>query len=136
MSTRPMEDISKSLVKTATVAASKTVTAFYPIKLTANGAENCGAGDSPTGYAQTGGTAGDIITYVPAGCGAIVKVKVGTGGATINGYLKVVSDGVADSGTLGGGTTLLQIAGKAMETGVAGDYIGVLPIVFAAVVAL
>lgn len=117
----------------ATVKAASSVTAFYPIKRDGTDVLNCSSGDAADGFSTEAGSAGDIVEFITVGSTAMVKVKVGTGGATAGAWAKVVADGVTDSGTLGGGTTLVNVVGKFVQTGVAGDYVGLIPIAFAGV---
>lgn len=56
---------------------------------------------------------------------AIEAMLVGTGGTTAGKKQKVVSDGITDAPANGGGTTDVEIVGIALQSGVAGDYVGV-----------
>ena len=134
MAARATIDTSLALIKSATVKAASNVTEGYAIKFHTDGTVlNATAGDAAIGYALETGAAAAVVSYVVMGSGAIVKAKVGTGGATIGAWLKMANDGVTDAGTLGGGTTLVNVVGLAVQTGVAADFIGVLPIAFAGV---
>lgn len=55
----------------------------------------------------------------------VQRMKVGTGGATRGKRLTIVSDGVTDAATSNSGSTVVNIIGFALQTGVVGDYIGV-----------
>lgn len=134
MVARATFDTSKCSVKAGTVKSASDVTAFFPIKRDGTTILNCAAGDAADGYALETGVAGAVVEFVLAGCGGgPIRAKVGTGGATAGAWLKMATDGVTDAGTIGGGTTLVNVVGKAVETGVVGDVIGILPISFAAV---
>jgi hypothetical protein len=56
---------------------------------------------------------------------AVARMKVGTGDSTRGKKQKVVSTGVTDADTNGGGTNPIYSVGVALQSGVAGDYIGV-----------
>lgn len=58
---------------------------------------------------------------------SIVPMTVGTGGSTLGAVQVYVSTGVTDGVTAGGGSVAHPIAGRAMQPGVAGDLIGVMP---------
>lgn len=134
MAARATVETSLALKRSATVKAASSVTEGYAIKFHTDGTVlNCTAGDAADGYALESGAAGEVVSYIAVGSTASVKAKVGTGGATIGAWLKMANDGVTDAGTLGGGTTLINIVGKAVQTGNAADFIGVIPIAFAGV---
>jgi hypothetical protein len=57
---------------------------------------------------------------------AIVEMTVGTGGATRGKYQWKVADGVTDAPPNGGGTNSVILVGRAMQSGVPKDLIGVL----------
>jgi predicted RecA/RadA family phage recombinase len=57
---------------------------------------------------------------------AIVEMTVGTGGATRGKPLWKVADGVTDAPPNGGGTRSVIIVGRAMQSGIPKDRIGVL----------
>lgn len=73
---------------------------------------------------QGNGTAGRPVSVVMYGCSAVVPVTVGTGGATRGAFAVRVADGFTDSATIGGGTTVQYIRGQFMQSGVAGDTVG------------
>lgn len=134
MAARATVDISLALKKSATVKAASAVTEGYAIKFHTDGTVlNCTAGDAAIGYALETGAAGETVSYIAVGSTAMVKAKVGTGAATIGSWLKMANDGVTDAGTLGGGTTLVNVVGLAVQSGAAADFIGVIPIAFAGV---
>lgn len=57
---------------------------------------------------------------------AVMPVTVGTGGATRGVDAITVADGFTDAASNGGGTTSQIIKGKFLQTGVAGDLVGLL----------
>jgi hypothetical protein len=133
MPARATVDTSRCRISSATVKAASTFTKYKAIKR--NGAEvlDCAAGDAPDGYAVKTASPGEQGAFIAVNEPGIVEVLVGTGGATAGAFAKVVADGMADAGVLGGGTTLQNIAGKFVDTGVAGDRVGLMPMAFAAV---
>jgi len=74
------------------------------------------------------GAVGDKVTIVPLSGSCIVPVKVGTGGATRGKQAKVVADGVTNAVPAGAGTTAMPTVGQFTQTGVAGDMVGLIPI--------
>lgn len=133
MAARPIVNTCNLILQTFPVKAASSVTAGYPVKLDGTDVLNCTAGDAADGYAMASAAAGEMVEIAMIGSSGIVEAKVGTGGATAGAWLKAANDGVTDAGTLGGGSTLINIVGRAVQTGVAADKIGVLPIAFAAV---
>lgn len=135
MPVRALEDLKFALVKTAIVGTSCTkgkalkVTADEPMTMT-----DCSVGESADAIAlETQTTAGKPCQVVMLAGACIIKVLVGTGGATRGKYAKVVSDGLTDVGTLGGGTTLAEVVGKFLQSGAAGEYVGMIPASFSGV---
>lgn len=112
-----------------TVKASSTVTAGKTVKFSADmEVENAGAdSDLWIGVARetiTSGAAGSekrVTVYLP---GPVVPMLVGTGDSTRGVRQKVVSSGVTDAAALAGDTAEYSV-GFAMQSGVAGDMIGV-----------
>ena len=70
-------------------------------------------------------TIGRPVTVICYGTG-IMDVTVGTGGATRGTDAITVASGFTDAATNGGGTTSQIIKGRFMQTGVAGDRVGLL----------
>lgn len=135
MATRALLDLGPGpYVKTFTVAAGQAATegramsfaaADEEVQLTAAGAAvTCG-------IALETKAAGERV-QVLVGEG-IIKVKVGTGGATRGLYAVVVADGLTNTATIGGGTVVKNLAGRFLQTGVAGDVVGLLFHPFASV---
>jgi hypothetical protein len=130
MATRAERVIDPALIRSATVKSGEVVTLGKPIKLSSGEVLDCTAGESADGIALEAGAAGAVVSYAVVGCGGIVPVLVGTGGATEGAFAVVVSDGVTDSATLGDGTTPVKVVGKFRQTGSAGDIVGMIPLAF------
>lgn len=133
MATRATVDLSKCTIKPFTVKAASAVTAGYAVKIDGTDVLNCSAGDAANGIALATAAAGETVEIALANCGGLVAVKVGTGGCTAGLYGKAVADGIADAGALGGGTTLANIVCQFIQTGVAGDVVGAIPLSIPAV---
>lgn len=133
MAARPTKKIQNALIETWTVTAAAAATEGMPLTLTAErtgrdstAAENCSA------IALETKAAGEKVQVALLSGGAIVPVRVGTGGATAGAYATVGTTGLTDQ-TLGGGTTVAYIAGKFIETGVSADKVGLIVGQFAGV---
>lgn len=116
-----------SNIRTFTVAAASTVTAGWAVKFgaTADTVLNQAAiGDECPGIALTSGTAGQQVDVCFPG--PIIPVTVGTGGATQGARAKWVANGYTNVTAIGGGTVKLTSPGIFMQTGVAGDSVGLL----------
>lgn len=126
MATKAKIKLDRACIDTFTVASGQTVTEGFRVKFASADGEcqNCGAGEDGFGIAQASGTAGQKVSIVLEGS-AVVKVKVGTGGATRGAYSIPVANGYADQ-AIADGTTPRRLAGKFMQTGVAGDFVGML----------
>lgn len=132
MATRAAIDTSSALIKSYTTGTAATV--GYCGKFSSEGVvTNCGANEAADVVFIETGVTGDPVQCVLITSDACPMVVVGTGGATAGDYLKTVADGVASVGTLGGGTTLKNVVGKALQTGVAGDQIAMQIVAFASV---
>lgn len=55
----------------------------------------------------------------------VARMLVGTGGSTRGAKQKMVSDGITDCDTQGGGTNPIYSIGVALQTGVVGDWVAV-----------
>lgn len=128
MATRALLDLGPGpYIKTFTVAAGQAATEGRPVSFASADEEvqTTAAGAAVTcGIALETKAAGERV-QVLIGEG-VVKVKVGTGGATRGLYAVVVADGVTNSGTLGGGSVLKNLVGRFLQTGVAGDVVGLI----------
>jgi hypothetical protein len=126
MGTRPLDNSSRACIHTFLVQSGATITKGYPVALGTLASEivNGGANGKGVGIAlSSSSTAGEAVDV--AMFGPIVPVKVGTGGATHGEHAIQTADGFTNQ-TLGGGTTVKYIAGVFMETGVAGDFVGLM----------
>lgn len=131
MAARANRHLEFAYIRPYTVETGQTVTAGKSVIF--------GSGDNTV---QDSGGASDLIIGVARGAagttyaaGATVEVVhpftvvvpmlVGTGGSTRGKKQKVVSDGITDANTLGGGSTAIYSVGVALQSGVVGDLIGV-----------
>ncbi len=126
MSSRAL-NISRSALRHGfTVKTGETVAKGTRVKLTAEGEiDQCNANEAGIGTAEEAGVSAQKGVTVLLDGHAIIPVLVGTGGATINKYAKPVADGYADI-TVADGTTPTYASGMFMQTGVAGDYVGMM----------
>jgi len=129
--TDPHRVLSKAIIRKYIVAAGQTVKGGFQVKFAADDKEIQDAGaDSQLaiGVARRPGktyAAGDEVEVVHPFT-AIVDMSVGTGGATRGKELHQVADGVADAPDWNAaGATVVPICGRAMQSGVAADHIGV-----------
>ena len=120
------QDLGTGLIKVYTVAATKSATLGYPAIFSGadDQVENGGAGtDLAFGVFLDTGTAGDRVRVQLAG--PIVRVVVGTGGATRGTKAVMVSDGFTDAPTHdSSGTTDNAIYGIFMQSGLATYRVG------------
>lgn len=140
MAARPTKKVQNALVVTKAVKAASTVTIGMPVSIdtATDTVLDATSGQNAFGIAAGPGNFGDTLSagamvqvYMLTG-GAIVPVKVGTTNATQGGYAEVGTTGAVDR-TLGGGTTVRYILGKFAETGVSGDFVGLIVGQFAGV---
>lgn len=115
-----------SLIRPYLIPATKAVTKGFRVKFSGadNQVENCGAGEDGFAIALASGVAGDTVICALEGH-QVIPVKVGTGGATRGAFARCVADGMTDV-TIADGTTPRNIPGKFLQTGVAGDEVGLL----------
>lgn len=129
--TRPDIDLEKAHIKSFRVQTSATVTKFMPVKLGTLYTDilDATSGSTAIGIALKSGVAGDYVSVALLTSQCPLPCKVGTAGATLDGFLEIGTTGAIDR-TLGGGTTVRHIVAKALETGVSGDIIAVMPACF------
>lgn len=126
---RPHERLDKALIMTFSDAAQPTfATRGAPVKF--NGSDTllaaCSANDPlMIGYVYATSVTPRDVSVVMLGS-AVMPVTVGTGGATRGVHAVVVADGYTDAATASGGTVAQYIAGKFLQTGVAGDVVGLM----------
>lgn len=140
MATRAIKKLDFAHIETYTVAAGQTCTAGKTVKHSGADDQIQDAGaNSDLAIGVALGTPGTVYAAAAkvqvALMAPVVPMLVGTGGTTRGKKQKVVADGVTDAIANGGGTTDVQLAGIAMQSGVAGDYVGVLQNVHARVTA-
>lgn len=127
--TRASEDLRFALVKSYLVASGQTATKGKLVKHSTNEGEilTASAGNDGFGIALADAVAGAYVQVAHLAGPCIIKVLVGTGGATHGKAAVAVSDGLTDAATLGGGTTLVNVLGHFQESGSVGDYVGLVP---------
>lgn len=113
-------------IKTYTVVAGGSAVEGRPVSLNTSDQEVTltAAGAACFGIALETKAAGERVQVLVSEGDTIVKVKVGTGGATRGAHAVVVADGLTNAAALGGGTTAVNVIGTFTETGVAGDVVG------------
>ena len=124
MATRATQDLKNAIIKSKISAAATNMTAGRAVKFGATDIEvtNAGAGDDllTYGVAMETVAGGSARVQVCTMSGSpIVPMIVGTGGVTRGTRVKLVADGVADA------ATNENAIGKAEQTGVVGDLVGV-----------
>lgn len=131
MATRAIVDLKGALIKTYTVKSGTTIVAGNRVKFGTSDTEVDVAGaaeDNSWGTALDGavgdGTAAKRVEVALDGH-AIVAMTVGTGASTRGLRQVLVSDGITDAKATGVNTAQ-AVVGVAMQSGIAGDSIGVL----------
>jgi hypothetical protein len=122
------EEMENALIRTFTVGTA--VTKGKLVKFAGDDTvTDASAGELGMGIAmETSSTAGARVQVALLSGASIVKVLVGTGGATRGKFATAVANGLTDI-TPGGGTVAKYIAGLFLQTGAAGEYVGMLPMV-------
>jgi len=125
--TKAYQMLDKALIVTKTVASGQTATLGYGLvrHTDDDSVDDAGANGNAYCVALETRTAGQKVQVALLTGGAVVPVKVGTGGATQGQYAIHAADGWTDQ-TIGGGTTVKYIGGKFMEGGVVGDIVGLM----------
>jgi hypothetical protein len=123
--------LDKGIIRNYTVASGQTVRGGFAVKFASDDQEIQEAGaDSELAIGVARGigetyAAGESVSVVHSN--AIVEMKVGTGGVTRGKDARMISDGITDAPAFViGGSTLVPIIGKILQTGVAADVVGVL----------
>ena len=126
MATKAKQKLAGACIDTFTVASGQIVTEGFRVKFASADGEcqNCGAGEDGIGIAQTSATAGQKVSIVLEGL-AVVRVRVGTGGATRGSYAIPAANGFTDQ-AIADGVTPRRLAGKFMQSGPVGDLVGLL----------
>src|SRR5688572_26040030 len=127
MATRPNTDLKNAIIKT--FVAGGAISANRLLKFGSADTEAVHAAANERGFAISleAAASGARVQVCLLGGQVAIPVKVGTGGATRGQFLVNAADGVTDAGTLGGGTTLKNVVGEALQSGAAGDVIAMLP---------
>lgn len=131
MATRATKHIANLWTRKLKVASGQTATKGLPILFSGADDEIGTAGadsDLAVGVAQESGAAGAYVECVMFSPGSIV-VLVGTGGATRGTKAVLVADGFTNATADNGGATTKPVYGIFTESGVAGDYVGLMPAV-------
>lgn len=124
MTVRAQQMLEHSNIKSFTVVTSN-VTAGQAVKQSGADLSVVGIGavtDFAIGIAIEDAVVGAMVRVALWGTG-IAKVKVGTGGATRGNPAKYAANGLTN-GTVGGATTAIFFCGQFLESGVAGDLVG------------
>jgi hypothetical protein len=126
MATRAHMKIDNACIQEFTVASGQAATKGYSVKFASadDECQNCGAGEDGIGIALNTAAAGQKVSVLLDGL-AVVPVVVGTGGATRGAYAVTVANGHTDQ-AIADGTTVRRLRGKFMQSGVAGDLVGLL----------
>ncbi len=86
------------------------------------------AGEAGIGIAlETSSTADASVRIALLSAASIVPVLVGTGGATRGAFAAAVSNGFATQAVANGALAVLNLCGIFMQSGSAGDFVGLLP---------
>jgi hypothetical protein len=126
MATRADMDLQRLIIETRTVVTGA-VSLYMPVK---DGAADHQVQPTTDGVGMIGvvialgtlsGAIGDLVQIAYLAGAGVIKIKVGTGGATRGLPQKVVATGFTD------GTTGTEIGGFATQSGAAGDIIGLVP---------
>lgn len=126
MATRAHNIKDNAIIRKYLIPNTKVVTEGFRVKFSGadDQIENCGANEDGFAIALQSGVAGEWVEVMLEGF-AVVKVKVGTGGATRGLFAKFLADGFTDQ-AIADGTTVRNLAGKFLQTGVVGDMVGLL----------
>lgn len=131
MATRAFEHLKNVIILTRTVKSGSTIPLGTKVVFVTddNTVDPCGAADDlAIGTSISATTVGDGIRTIQIALDfiGVVKMLVGTGDSTRGKKQKTITagGGITDAGT-SGVTTATAIAGVALQSGVAGDYIAV-----------
>jgi hypothetical protein len=127
MATRAHQKLPFALIQEFTVASGQVVTEGLSVKFASadDECQNCGAGEDGFGVALQSGVAGGKVSIALDG-NAIVRVKVGTAGTATRGLYAITNATGHTNQAIADGTTVRYIRGKFMQSGVAGDIVGML----------
>jgi hypothetical protein len=128
MAVRPHERLERALVMTFNDTSQPAFTKGTEVKFDTSDTllvATSGADVLAIGVASQANAAGRPASIAMYGT-YVIPVLVGTGGATRGKLAVRVSDGFTDAATVGGGTTVQYIHGQFLQSGVAGDLVGLL----------
>lgn len=126
-------DLQRALIVTRKVEAGQTVAvgrvvkdgdADHEMQHTADGVDAIGV---VVALGPLNGAAGDECQMAYLAGAIIVKVKVGTGGATRGKFAKCVADGVTNAVPDVATPAAMNVVGYFTQSGVAGDLVGMVP---------
>lgn len=127
MGTRAHRQLTNALVRTYKVGTAVTKGKLVKLVTDDDHVTDASAGEQGIGIALETKTTADTDVQIAMLAGAaIIPVLVGTGGATRGSYASAVADGFTNQ-AVGGGTVAKHIAGVFTQSGVAGDFVGLLP---------
>jgi len=133
MAGRSDMDLERLLIKTRTVETGQTVAVGRVVKDgNADGevqhtADGVGAIGVVIALGTLSGVATDKVQIAYLAGAGVISVKVGTGGATRGLPAKCVSDGVTDAALTVTTPVAADVVGYFTQTGVAGDFVGMVP---------
>lgn len=128
MAVRPHERLNNALIMTFSSTSMPAFTRGQEVKFGAADDLLAAAGTGDVlaigiiNQANAAGRPAEVCMYGHA----VVPVVVGTGGATRGVHAKGVADGMTDAAANGGGTTSQIIKGQFLQSGVAGDVVGMM----------
>jgi len=134
MATRAHNQQDNALIRTYTVATAAAVKGT-PCKFGASDdtMTSAAAGEQAHGIYLDDGAIGAVVRVAMLAGASIIPVKVGTAGtATRGGYAEVGTAGFTNR-TIGGGSVARHISGIFTQSGVAGDFVGLIPLALPAV---
>lgn len=126
-------DLQRALIVTRKVEAGQTVAvgrvvkdgdADHEVQHTADGVDAIGV---IIALGLLAGAAGDEVQMAYLAGPIIIKVKVGTGGATRGKFAKCVADGVTNAVPDVATPAAMNVVGFFTQSGVAGDIVGMVP---------
>lgn len=124
---RTLKKLDHATIETFTVTATKAATKGFAVIISGNMTveDDAATGDTAIGVALDTATAGNRVQVLLFG--PVVPMKVGTGDTTRGKKQKTVATGITDAPTTtNSGATTTPIIGIALESGVAGDFVGVM----------
>lgn len=130
--TRPYSDMKNAIIKTMVVETGQTVSVGRVVKYGTND-NNCQhAGANELGFGvvvavTSSGAAGERVQVALLAGAVIIPVVVGTGGATHGKLAKNAANGLTDATPDFNTPSATYVHGYFLQSGVAGDIVGLLP---------